>query len=819
MLRSFYEHVVLKYPKIVLLSVALVAIFMAFQALGLRVDASAQTLILDDDKDLAYTRTVSDRYKSSDILVVTYAPHGYLLSSDTIEHIRSLSDKLESLDGIESVTSILNVPLLQSPPKPVDELLEKIPSIGAGDANLTLAHQELLNNPLYTHNLVSGDLKTTAIVLNLKDDDLYKNFLTQIRVLQDIESLSSKQADELEILQDEFKHHRDKMRLQSHNNIEQVRGVLSDYSADADLFLGGMDMIADDMITFVKRDLSTYGIVVLLLLIVVLWIVFGEFRWVLLPVVISVAAISITLGSIASLGWEITVISSNFIALQLILTISIVIHLIVRYRELALENSQEKSYALALHATLSMSKPTFFAVITTMAGFASLMLSGIKPVIALGWMMSIGLSISFVVAYLVFPALVLLMRSSRRSGSLYNFAFIKYAANLVEKRGVAVIVASLIISIFSIVGATKLMVENSFVSYFKPSTQIYQGMMVIDTELGGTTPLDVTIDLPLDIVDDDLVKDDEFDEFDEEFSQASLKDQYWFNDERMQMVSRAHEYLQGLDGVGKVLSLATMLEVGKSLNGGESLGSFELALLYNELPDSFASIILYPYLNIQNNQVRLAMRIVDSDKNLRRNELLEKIKHELPLELAIEPSRVHLSGAMVLYNNMLQSLFSSQISTLGAMALLLFFMFWILFGSFKVACVAIVANLVPVGVVFGFMGFMKIPLDMMTITIAAISIGIAVDNTIHYLHRFRKELRIEHDYKRAMYKSHASIGYAMTYTSVTIIIGFLVLLLSVFVPTIYFGALTVLAMIMAILADLLLLPKLLILFKPFKKIS
>ncbi len=790
MLRWLYTKALFRYPRAILTALFVLTIYMGYEASHLGIDASADTLILDDDKDLAYTRSVAARYESSSILVLTYRPDLYLLSDESLENITALVSDLKEIGIVASTTSILNVPLLQSPPKPIAELLKKIPSIGEGDANLTLAAKEFSSNPLYVANLVSSDLKTTAIVLHLGD------------------LVGSK----------------DEKRELMRQGIENIRAVMLKYNGSAELFLGGLDMIASDMIEYIKSDLSTYSAVVLMLMLLVLWVIFKELRWVILPILISAIAISITLGVITIFGWQITVISSNFIALQLILTISIVIHLIVRYRELSIDESAD-GYELALHSALSMSKPTFFAVITTMAGFASLMLSGIKPIIALGWMMSIGLSISFVVAYILFPAAMLLLGRCNYSSTFEsNFTLTYIAAKFVQKHGLVIIIASIIVVVFSLLGASKLLVENSFVNYFKKSTHIYQGMIVIDRELGGTTPLDVTIDLPTQLlkdVEDDLQDDefDEFDEFEDEFKQGVDDNQYWFSDERMQIVKDVHAYLQTLDGVGKVLSLATMLEVGKSLNNKEDLSSFELALFYRELPDSFAKIILNPYLDIDNNQVRFAMRIVDSDPTLRRNELITKIREDLTQKLNIPESRVHLSGAMILYNNMLQSLYSSQISTLSAMALLLFVMFWVLFGSFRVALVAIVANLVPVGVIFGFMGFMKIPLDMMTITIAAISIGIAVDNTIHYLHRFKKELLIDGDYMRAMYSSHSSIGHAMSYTTIVITLGFLMLLLSLFIPTIYFGLLTVLAMLMAIAADLLLLPKLIILFKPFKKIS
>lgn len=824
MLKRFYTRVVFRHPVLVILAVLLMAVAMATQISKLSVDASAETLLLENDKDLAYTRLVSKRYRSPDFLVVTYTPDQDLLSDRTLETIRTLSTELSAIDGIESVTSILNVPLLESPPKPVKELLEKIPSIGAGDANLTLARTEFTHNPLYVSNLVSPDFKTTALQVNLAFDAHYYQLLDTLNALRAAEengTITILQQHALEKTAAAFKAYRAVVREKDHKMILAVRAVLERHHDSGELFLGGVTMIADDMITFIKNDIGTYGIAVLVLLILVLWGVFRRVRWVALPVLIAAISIEITLGLLGMLGFEITVISSNFISLQLIITISIIIHLIVRYRELARAQREATQKSLVLESTLSMSKPTFFAIITTIAGFASLMLSGIKPVTALGWMMSIGISVSLIVTYLLFPAINMLL-GRETPGPLIDkkFGLIHAVARFTQRHTVLILTGAVLIVLFSLTGASKLIVENSFINYFKPTTEIYKGMSVIDRQLGGTTPLDITIDLPDPVVETASQSDDGFDDFDEfeaELDAESSKAQYWFNDERMDVVRQVHSWLEQVPHVGKVLSLGTMLEVGRMLNDGRELDNFELALLYNEMPPQFADIILKPYVDIEHNQVRFALRLRDSDPDLRRDALLKHIRRGLIKEVGISPEQLHISGLMVLYNNMLQSLFNSQIATLGTMVLLLFAMFWILFRSFAVAVIAIIANMIPVGIVFGVMGWFGIPLDMMTITIAAISIGIAVDDTIHYIHRFKKELLVDGDYVRAMYRSHESIGYAMSYTSVAIMIGFAVLLLSVFIPTITFGLLTVLVMFMAIVADLILLPKLILLFRPFGK--
>jgi predicted RND superfamily exporter protein len=518
-------------------------------------------------------------------------------------------------------------------------------------------------------------------------------------------------------------------------------------------------------------------------------------------------------------GWEVTVISSNFISLQLIITMAVVIHLIVRYRELICVEPTQSQKQLVLEATLSMLKPCSFAVLTTVAGFSSLILCDILPVINFGWMMSAGIFVSLILTFLLFPTILVLMPKRVPTNCFIQSSFTGVLARFTELRGKLILVMSSLLLLGSIAGISMLIVENSFIDYFRESTEIYQGMKIIDEQLGGTTPLEVIIDFPEEtyiVEDEDIFEGgDIFDELDAEFEEEKGEAQYWFTSQKMQQVEAAHDYLDSLPETGKVLSLGTMLKVGRVLNEGQDLDNFKLALIYNELPETYRKIVLSPYVSVENNQTRFAIRVRDSEKDLRRNELLKTIRHDLTQELGFKEEQVHLAGILVLYNNMLQSLFSSQILTLGTVVIVLMMMFMILFRSLKVAAIAIFPNLLSVGTVLGFMGWWDIPLDMMTITIAAISVGIAVDDTIHYIHRFKKEVEKDGDYIVAMHRCHNSIGYAMYYTSITIIIGFSILMLSNFIPSIYFGLLTGLAMVIALVAALTLLPQLIILVKPF----
>lgn len=798
---------------------------MALMATKLEIDASAETLLLEGDKDLKFTREVSKRFEAPSILVITYSVEDDLLSDENINNIKTLSKQIESVEIVESINSIVNVPLLQSPPRPIKELVKDVPTLESPSMDKALAKEEFLNSAIYKKNLVSSDFKTTALSVNIKRDDKYFTLIQsrdEYVKLKNEGVLSESQKDDFQKVAAELKSYRDFLREQNHLSILKIREILKsfeDKNQKVKLHLGGVDMIADDMVEFVKYDLKTFGFVIIGLLVFILYILLREKRWVLIALSICTASLLITSGILGLFGWEITVVSSNFISLQLIMNMSLVVHLIIKYKELHAKNPNDTQEELVINTAVSMAKPSFFVVITTIAGFSSLVFSNILPVINFGWMMSIGIVISLLVTFLLFPIILILFgKSDVKDEDEGRVPFTAKVARVAAGYKNTILAAAFFVLLFSISGAAKLRVENSFIDYFKEDTYIYQGMAVIDKKLGGTTPLDIILKFKenSDTVESVKIAEEEpseLDEFSDEFTQKEGdKEQYWFTQEKMHKIAKVHDYLDLLEPIGKVLSLATVGEIIKVLNNGKEADGLTLALLYKELPLKYKKIILSPYVDVENNQVRISTRIMDSMPNLQRDKLLKKIDKDLKEMLNPKYEEHKLSNILVMYNNMLQSLFNSQIKTIGIVVLILFVMFLALFRNLKIAIIAITANVIPVGVIFGFMGWMDIPLDMMTITIAAISIGIAVDDTIHYIHRFSLERKNSNDAVECMYNSHASIGTAMFYTSTIIMVGFSVLILSNFIPTIYFGLLTMIAMFMAIAADLLLLPVLLLLF-------
>lgn len=792
---------IVAFPKAVLAFSLLICLGIGAFSYKLEIDASTQTLLLENDKDLAIWRDIAKRYDSKNFLVIAYTPNLGLLNQNSLDKIAAISKELENLKSVDSVFSILKAPLLTNNPNlSISELIENVPNLSKTGIDMAKAKDELMNSLLYKNSLVSSDFKTTAIVVNLKDDETYARFLEQRAKLKELG-----QIEKLANLEAEFKTYRDAQRIVEHENIAKIREIIGRYKGDERLFLGGISMIADDMISFVKNDLAVYGSSVLVLLGFCLWLFFRQVRFVVLPVIVCFLSVILASGLFGLLGYEITVISSNYIALQLIITISVVIHLIVAYRELYLKHKIYTNAQLVYLTLRSKFTPCFFAIFTTVIGFLSLCLSDIKPIIMLGAMMSVSISISLLVAFFIFGSLLMMLKKKEPKMSFENhFKFTQWCAKFAINQPKIIYVISLFIVVIGIYGISQLRVENSFIGYFKSNTEIYQGMKVIDQELGGTIPLDVIIKFkPI-----EQNSDDELGEFEDEFG-GSQEEQYWFNTYRLDIIKRVNKFIAERKFVGNVSSLATLLEVGKSINNGKELDPLALSLIYTNLPNEYKQLILTPYINIENNEARFSIRTIDSDPNLRRDEFVKSLKADLQKLLKDEPVEIQVAGVMVLYNNMLQALFSSQADTFIFVVLALFLVFVVIFRSIKLSLIGIIANLVPLCAVFGIMGIVGIPLDIMSITIAAISLGIGVDDIIHYIHRFKNENRM-HTISSAVKRSHASIGYAMYYTSFAIFLGFSVMSLSNFWPTIYFGILTDLVMFMMLLGALILLPAMIV---------
>ena len=824
-LLGLYDRLILKHPVITLVVVALLILLVGSFARDFKLDASADSLLLENDADLRYYRAIGARYGSDDYLLLTYTPQTELFAAETLADLRRLRDSLLQIERVDRVVSILDVPLIDSPRLTLSQL-QQVRTLEDPATDVQLARREFLSSPLYRDQLLSRDASTTALQILFKRDQTYHELLSRRNALREklLESeLSSQEVTELSSVSSAFKDYSAQLTDQESADIARIRAIQAQHRSRAELYLGGVPMIVSDMIDFIRHDLVSFGLGVLAFLIIMLATIFRKPRWVILPMICCFSAVLFMFGYLGLVDWRVTVVSANFTSLLLIITLSLCVHLIVRYHELLAEQPQASQQTLVREMIRSKTLPSLYTALTTIVAFTSLLISGIRPVIDFGWMMTIGIAAAFVLSFLLLPAgLMLLKPVAFLPRHDLTGALTRGCADWIERRGNLCLLLFAGLALLSVIGISRLTVENRFIDHFKSSTEIYQGMEMIDRKLGGTTPLDVIVDADPEFLSwkqqeqQDPFEDEGWDEWeDEPAPEAGLPaSSYWYNDQRLAQLQNIHAYLDDLPETGKVLSLATTMQLMQQLNDDRPLDNLSLAVIHRKLPPAIEQGLFTPYMASDGNQVRFALRVFESDPSLRRKLLLKKIRTQLVEQFGLQPEQVHLSGMLVLYNNLLQSLYRSQVLTLGAVFLAIMLMFMLLFRSLRLALIAIIPNLVAAGMVLGLMGWLSIPLDMMTITIAAITIGIAVDDTIHYVHRFIIEIEQDHDYPAAIRRCHQSVGRAMYYTSITVIIGFSILALSNFIPTIYFGFFTGLAMAVAMIANLTLLPLLLIRLRP-----
>ena len=794
MFGHLYQNTILKNPKLIFLILLIILVSFGFHSKDFRLDASSETLLIEGDPDLKYLKEINDRYGSKEFLILTYTPNDEMISDSSINNLLSLKYKIQSLDWVHSVITLLDIPLLDNSDLPLQERLKNFKTLKDEGVDKERGYKEILDSPVFRNFVISEDGKTTGIIVNIKRNKL----------LGDIKKGSK----------EEIQQYRDQIKKQNHKNILEIRDIIKSYEDIGKIYLGGIPMIADDMMTFIKSDIIVFGLGVLIFIIATLWFVFRKLIWIIVPISSCFFSVIIMMGLLGLLGWKVTVISSNFIALMLILTMAMNIHMSTRFIQLRKVHSSKSNLEIITLTTKKMFWPILYTVLTTIIAFLSLIFSEIKPIIDFGWMMTLGLITSFIITFSLLPTLLnfvsinnISLKEDKRS------MIISLLEKISLKHQNLIFTLTILVIGFSIFGISKLEVENSFINYFSKKTEIYKGMKLIDEKLGGTTPLEVIIKFPK-AKKKQLGEEDEFDDWENEDKKNDKK--YWFTKDKIDTITDIHNYLDSLPQIGKVLSFASIIEVATQLNNNKPLGTLEMGVLYSKIPESIKTEIIDPYISIEDNEARISLRIIDSQENLRRNDLIKKINYDIQNQVGINKDRFKLAGVLILFNNLLQSLFKSQILTLGLVIIGIFSMFLILFKNIKLALIGVVPNFIAAFFILGIIGILEIPLDMMTITIAAITIGIAVDNSIHYIYRFKEEFSSIKDYEGTLKICHSTVGKAILNTSVTIIFGFSILVLSKFIPTIYFGLFTGLAMLLAMISVLTLLPSLIMVFKPFK---
>ena len=805
----------LERPKLILVTLILIFSFSVYNAKNFQLDASADSLLLENDPDLNYLRSVNERYSSEEFFVITYSPKKKI-NEESLKELKKFVDEINNIKWVSKSISVLNAPLFESSDLPLIEKIKNIQYIVTPGIEINRALNELKNSPVYKKLIINEDATTFGIVVYIKDNKEYlsalktnKNFLDK----QQNNKLSEKDLKDFEA------HNKilEKLKKEHNKNLEsyniEIRSHISKYKNIADINLSGIPMIADDLISFIKKDITVFGSGVFIFIIITLWFIFRDIRWVIFPLLSCLLSIAIMVGMLGYLNWKVTVISSNFISIMLILTMEINIHYVERYKQLQAEFPKKKENYLAYLTTTKIFTPILYAVLTTALAFLSLIFCDIKPVIDFGWMMTLGLFISLFVSMILLPYLIIKFKP--KATPIHESKDSKLAeifSSIALNQRFLVLAFSSIILILSIYGLTRLKVENSFINYFDKKTEIYQGMKLIDEKLGGTTPLEIILKFK----DSDSKSNKNDDDFFQGSDSNEYKDSYWFTNFRVNNIVNVHQYLESLPEIGKVLSFYSILQLGEKINDNKKLGPLEMAILYSKLPDDIKKSIVTPYVSIENNEARISLRIIDSNPNLNRKELLIKIQKDLEEKLKLNKDEFKITGILVIFNNLLQSLFDSQIKTLGITFAGIFILLLILFKSLSWSIVAAIPNFTAALFILGSLGLFDIPLDMMTITIASITVGIAIDNSIHYIYRFREEFKINKNYKKTIEICHKSVGKAIVNASLTIVFGFSILIFSNFIPSIYFGIFTGLAMLTAMTLVLTLMPQLIAIIKPFK---
>tara|TARA_Y100001970_G_scaffold292713_1_gene435376 strand:+ start:12718 stop:15096 length:2379 start_codon:yes stop_codon:yes gene_type:complete len=789
MLAQIYKKNIIEKPKLVFLILLFILLISLINSKNFRLDASSETLLIDEDPDLKYLNEINQRYGSKEFLVLTYTPTDEMISDSSVNNLLSLKYKIQSLDWVHNVITILDIPLLNTKDETLNDKLQNFSTLKSEGVNKEEGFNEILSSPVFKNFIISEDGKTSGIIVYLKEKETEPVFINK------------KEKDI----------YRDKVKKENHKNILEIREIIKIYDDVGKIHLGGIPMIADDMMTFIKSDIVFFGMGVLLFIIITLWFIFRKLIWIIIPISSCLLSVTIMLGLLGILGWKVTVISSNFIALMLILTMAMNIHFSTRFLQIKKNYPTLRKSELISMTSQKLFWPIIYTVLTTICAFLSLIFSEIKPIIDFGWMMTLGLFCSFIVTFSLLPTLLNFLEDSKISVNENQKSKITSTlGNFTSHNANIIFLISLITVILSFIGISKLEVENSFINYFKKNTEIYKGMKLIDDKLGGTTPMDIIIRFPVSEINTNETEDDDWGDLSEEDDEK-----YWFTKDKIDKIDKVHTYLETLPEVGKVLSFSSIVKVATKLNNDKPLGTLEMGVLYSKVPDSIKKEIVDPYISIKDSEARISLRIKDSLPNLRRNDLINQINLDLVEKLGFKKEEFRLAGVLILFNNLLQSLFKSQILTLGFVMIGILAMFFILFQNVKLSLIGVVPNFIAAFFILGIIGFLNIPLDMMTITIAAITIGIAVDNSIHYIYRFKEEFKKIKDYKKTLIYCHSTVGIAILNTSITIVFGFSILVFSNFIPTIYFGIFTGIAMLLAMISVLTLLPALLLKFKPF----
>lgn len=776
------------FASLISLAFLIATVILGWFATRFEIDASADTLLMKNNKHYIQTQLANQRYSPEEFILIAYKPgERSIFSTEVLERVDEISQKIEKIERVETVRNITNVPIFMG----LNSFKVNIDQEALSWKKQRYSAQELKRflskHPLYEGLLINEAHTALSMQVVFKANAEIDNLQNKIVSIQELllnNELSKEQEQELSDLKEEKERINKTLDQQRHEEIKKIRAIVKQYSSSGEFYLGGNNLLAFQLIQIIKNDLLVFGLVISLIVSILLYYLFRHLRWVLMPMAGCAMSVVMTLGILAVFGLKVTVISANVIALQIILTLAVIIHLIVRYQELLQKDANRSHQSLVISALKDKARPSFYAGLTTSIGFGSLIFSGVQPVISFGWMMVIAMVITLAVSLIFFPAA--LLAATNKTTPLTQHTLLargmNACANVVLRQPKVVVITCLVVSVVGLVGSFRLTAENSFLDYFSDSTDVYRELSFIDKEFGGSTPFDILYTIPAEQKRPDLL-----------LSASAIE-----------TIEAIQNTLAQKQAIGNITSLVDFTRIAHAVSG-KPLTEYELTALYKGLDEGLRQDIFGAYFSEQGPQVRISSRIQDTTEGLNRSQLIEEIKYDLQA-LGIKEENYTLTNLFVLYEDILSRLVNSQFVTLGIVYIAMTLVLMLIFRSLRIALIALIPNAITTVAVLGAMGLIGIPLDLMTITITSVAMGISVDDTIHYIHRYQEESKISNADSDAITRTHLSVGYALVYTTMIIVIGFMALVFSDFVPSILFGVLTGLAMVVALLTDITLLP-------------
>lgn len=729
-----------------------------------------QTTTLLDQKDpelKIYEELHETRTWSQNEFAVVCASGVDWTSEEGATLLRALVTDLEAGPEVGGTMSLLNIPLLRQNP---DQKPNVLALAGAGmkyiggrsPINHESARTELLDHELATGSLISKDGRSTNVLVYLRvpEPGAPGTATTQARWQQLVDGLRT-------------------VRTQWEGRLpERLR-------------LAGVPLVYTYIMERVAHDLQVFGIAAAVLFSLGLLVIYRKIRYVILPLVTSLLPVVAILGYMAIAGVPFTVITSNLPLLLFVIALPYTIYLIERYLERRHLHPQEDGGEAIVRAAQSIWLPCVFSTLTTMAGFAAFTTSGIVPVKMFGILMTAGSLLSLLLVFLFLPSALQPWRpvpppspSSSAATGTGGFGRLSAGfARLALTRPRTIIALSTLVLAVSIAGTFRLTAENKFTSYFWPSSDVYQGLEFIDQNLGGTSTLEIYL--------------------------RSGKVGHFKSAEGIASVAAVEQYFHAVPEVGSLRSLPALIREARKTFRPEWFPAMQdgalVSLVQGMAPELFQDIM-----SPDGRTASLQVRFKETAPTLNRRQIIEGLEAHLASlkDSSLQGLEIETTGIFVLYANMLNSLIDSQRDTLGFVVGSIYLMLLLLFRKFRLALVVLVPQALPAVTMLGVMGWGGIPLDLVTVMIAAIALGVGVDSAIQYTMRYREEIALDGDPRAALSRTHATVGRAIWVATSIIVLGFAVLVTSDFFPSVWFGLLTGLAMLMSQFSALLTLPSL-----------